>query len=333
MKPKQLKSSVEVLSKMKQPFFVWGDPGIGKSQIVQQVAGELFEKNGHQHLLDLRAVLLDPVDLMGIPSVQNGRTHWSPPSLLPQEGEGLLFFDELNRAPVMVQNACLQLVLDRKLGEYTLPEGWVVGAAGNFESETGVQRMPDALRSRFTHLKAEIDVSQWVEYGLKNDFASKVLAFIRWRPELLHKYDRMTTKRENSFPCPRTWEFTSNILKQRLDMELQHELIAGTIGVGAATEFTAFLKLYDDLPDLENIVEFPQTAPVPYTPAVCYAGASALAHVATRKNVQAILTYMNRFSEKEYVVACIHDMCTKTPELNSVGCVTDWKIEHQGILF
>jgi len=108
------------------PMFLWGPPGIGKSQIVAQVAADMSLP-----LIDIRAVLLDPVDLRGVPSVENGTTRWNPPNFLPSEGEGLLFLDELSQAPDSVQSSLLQLVLDRKLGEYSLPDGWRILAAGN----------------------------------------------------------------------------------------------------------------------------------------------------------------------------------------------------------
>ena len=121
-----------------QPVFIWGSPGTGKSSVVNQLATELGIA-----LRDIRALLLDPVDLRGLPFVgKDGRSQWATPDFLPQDGEGILFLDELNAAPAMVQASCYQLVLDRRLGEYTLPEGWAIVAAGNRDSERAAD--PDA---------------------------------------------------------------------------------------------------------------------------------------------------------------------------------------------
>jgi MoxR-like ATPase len=130
MKPSEVLSSLQVLANIRKPAFLWGPPGVGKSQIVAQVATSLGVR-----LIDIRAVLLDPVDLRGLPTVEAGKAAWAIPAFLPEDGAGILFLDELNAAPPLVQAACYQLVLDRALGEYRLPDGWSVFAAGNREGD------------------------------------------------------------------------------------------------------------------------------------------------------------------------------------------------------
>lgn len=335
MKPTALYDSILALATMRQPFFIWGDPGVGKSQIVAQAADALFGGKGKDkvnYFRDLRAVLLDPVDLMGIPVVEKGRTCWAAPRMLPSKGVGLLFFDELNRAPIMVQNACLQLVLGRRLGEYTLPEGWVVGAAGNFENETGVQRMPDALRSRFTHLRAEADVDDWCAYANRENYDAAVVAFVRFRPELLHKYDRAQARKENAFPCPRTWEFASRIVQQQTSKVVEQGLLAGTVGEAAALEFAAFLSLYRELPDMDAMLASPDTAPIPTKPALCYVVANALARMATLANVSAVMTYLERIPQQEYAVMAVKDMSQRDAKLSRCGTLTKWKIANADVI-
>ena len=115
------------------PVHIWGAPGGGKSEIVRDLAAA----QGCE-FIDLRAVLLDPVDLRGLPCIDGDTTRWLVPNFLPREGKGILFLDELTSAPQMVQAACYQLVLDRRLGDYVLPDGWDIMAAGNPPSERGV---------------------------------------------------------------------------------------------------------------------------------------------------------------------------------------------------
>ncbi len=139
------------------PLHIWGACGVGKSQIVAQVADDL----GYA-FLDVRAVQLDPVDLRGLPRIAANQTEWVPPKFLPTAGNGIPFLDELTSAPQMTQAGCYQLVLDRKLGEYVLPDGWVVIAVGNPASERGVHfSMPRPLRNRFAHLDLEADLDDW----------------------------------------------------------------------------------------------------------------------------------------------------------------------------
>jgi len=171
----------------RQPVFIWGVPGCGKSAVVRQLAESLKVR-----LQDVRALLLDPVDLRGLPFLgSGGRSKWATPEFLPQNGIGILFLGELNAAPAMVQASCYQLVLDRKLGEYTLPDGWAIIAAGNRDSDRAVTtRMPTPLRIRFVHLEFEVDVQEWSEWAIQAGISPEVIAFLRFRPRLLSSFDK-----------------------------------------------------------------------------------------------------------------------------------------------
>jgi MoxR-like ATPase len=176
MKPSDIASSLQLLAQIQKPAFVWGPPGVGKSQVVAQVAALLGIR-----LIDIRAVLLDPVDLRGLPTVEQGRAAWAIPAFLPEDGAGILFLDELNAAPPLVQAACYQLVLDRALGEYRLPDGWAVFAAGNREGDRAVtSRMSSALANRFVHLVFEPDLDDWSQWAMgPGDLRPEVVAFLR----------------------------------------------------------------------------------------------------------------------------------------------------------
>src|SRR6185312_1193369 len=202
MRQSEIALSLETMIAARRPVFLWGSPGVGKSQTVAQVAA----KAGIE-LRDVRAVQFDPVDLRGLPRIDSdGRTHWSVPDFLPRDGAGVLFLDELNAADRAVQAACYQLVLDRRLGEYALPDGWTVVAAGNNQSDRAVtNRMSTALASRFVHLEYAVHLDDWCKWAVEHDLPPELIAFIRFRPNLLHAFDPQSTER--TFPCPRTWEF------------------------------------------------------------------------------------------------------------------------------
>ncbi|MGA8042357.1 MAG: hypothetical protein WCA37_06085 [Terracidiphilus sp.] len=167
------------------PLHVRGACGVGKSQIVSQVAADR-----KCEFLDIRAVQLDPIDLRGLPRITADRAERVPPKFLPLNGEGILFLDELTSAPQMTRADCYQLVLDRKLGEYRLPEGWVVIAAGTPASERGVHfSMLRPLRNRFVHLDLEPDFMDCCKWAVKAGIRAEVIAFLRFKPALLHDPD------------------------------------------------------------------------------------------------------------------------------------------------
>ncbi|MGA3347215.1 MAG: MoxR family ATPase, partial [Terracidiphilus sp.] len=234
MKPSKLYEALHALIGEHVPLHIWGACGVGKSQIVAQVADDLdFE------FLDVRAVQLDPVDLRGLPRIKDDQTQWVPPKFLPTTGKGILFLDELTSAPQMTQAGCYQLVLDRKLGEYVLPDGWVVIAAGNPASERGVHfSMPRPLRNRFVHLELEADLNDWCKWAVGAGVRPEIIAFLRFKPDLLHTAD--ATSDANAWPTPRSWEMASNVLRgianrQKTTFlsgasEFEAQLLDGTVG-------------------------------------------------------------------------------------------------------
>ena len=319
MKASAILTSLHTLIRVRRPVFLWGGPGIGKSAIVHQLAKDL-----KLNLQDLRALLLDPVDLRGLPYLNDGRTMWATPDFLPKDGEGILFLDELNAAPPMVQASCYQLVLDRKLGDYTLPDGWKIVAAGNRESDRGVvTRMPTPLRNRFVHLNFEVDMQDWCEWAINAGVRPEVIAFLRFRPGVLSVFDRD----QNAFPSPRSWEFVSKILEANGEISLEYELIAGAIGEAAATEFTGFLKTFRELPNVDAILLNPLTEPVPSDPAAQYAVASALAYRASDTNFDQIYDYLRRLPA-EFNVLCVSDATRRNPDVKHTAGYTRWAVEN-----
>ena len=324
MKASAVSSALRCLVAARQPVFVWGGPGIGKSAVVRQLAEHLKVP-----LQDVRALLLDPVDLRGLPSISSdGKSKWSTPEFLPQDGEGILFLDELNAAPAMVQAGCYQLVLDRKLGEYTLPDGWAIVAAGNRDSDRAVTtRMPTPLRNRFVHLEFEVDLQEWSEWAIQSGIRPEVIAFLRFRPELLSAFDRDA----NAFPSPRSWQFVSRILDSNPDSTVEHELLAGAVGTGAATEFSGFLRMFRQLPNIDAILLNPNTEPVPENAAAQFAVASALARCASDTNFDRVSQYVKRMPI-EFGVLCIRDASLRTPAIRMTAAFTHWAVENHHVL-
>jgi MoxR-like ATPase len=307
MKPSKLYEALCALIGERVPLHIWGPCGTGKSQIVGQVASDL----GYE-FLDVRAVQLDPVDLRGLPRISSDQTEWVPPKFLPTSGRGILFLDELTSAPQMTQAGCYQLVLDRRLGEYRLPEEWVVIAAGNPASERGVHfAMPRPLRNRFVHLDLEPDLDDWSKWAIKAHVRPEIIAFLRFKPELLHAAD--VTSDANAWPTPRSWEMASRVLSgvaQRTNArllsgtsEFEAQLLDGTVGQAAASELVAFLRLFRELPSIDEILLNPTAARVPVEPSAQIAIATALGRVLSDTSVGRGITYLERMPTEMHVMA------------------------------
>lgn len=250
MRANELSDSISAMVKAQIPTFIWGPPGIGKSSVVKQVA-----EGGGYGFIDLRLALMDPTDLKGIPfyDKEQHQALWAPPSFLPKEGKGILFLDELNSAPPAVQASAYQLILDRQVGEYKLPDGWAIVAAGNREGDRGVvYRMPSPLANRFVHLDMEVSVEDWREWAFSANLDESVIAYIGYKSEDLFSFD--PTKNEKSFATPRSWEFVSSLLQSAMDKKLLLETISGAIGKNRAVNFLSFAKVMHKLPDIEAIL-------------------------------------------------------------------------------
>lgn len=326
MNSESIIQALELLIAIRQPVFLWGPPGIGKSQVVLQTA----QRCGLQ-LIDLRAVLLDPVDLRGLPRITaDGVAQWCAPSFLPREGRSILFLDELNAAPPLVQAACYQLVLDRRLGEYELPEGWMVIAAGNREGDRAVaHRMPSALANRFVHIDFTVELEQWLQWAEASGISEEVIAFLRFRPSLLHDFDPERSGR--AFPSPRSWEFASRLLLQQPHPAIVSDLLTGTVGPAAAAELTAFLDIRRSLPTVEDILNNPHTLDIPADPAVLFALCEMAGRAAGPDHVRPLLVFAGRLPD-EFSVLLVREAVRSCREIAESDDFARWAEHHAEVL-
>ncbi|WP_201383770.1 ATP-binding protein [Ktedonobacter sp. SOSP1-52] len=241
---------------------LWGPPGIGKSSIVAQTA----QAHGID-LIDVRLSQLAPTDLRGLPVAENGISRWYPPEFLPREGAGILFLDELNMAPPAMQGMAQQLILDRKVGSYTVPEGWFIWAAGNRkEDRASVFEMPTPLANRFVHLVVEPHFESFKTYAMAHELHERLLAFLSFRPGLLHRID----PQQPAWPSPRSWMMASQLYHAELPID-------PVIGQAAAAEFQAFCAIYNQFPDVASILKGNgQKIAFPKEPSLRYALTTAL---------------------------------------------------------
>lgn len=296
------------------PVMMWGPPGVGKSQMV----GEVAAKHGVP-VIDIRLSQMEPSDLRGIPFRTGESVDWAIPTILPnaqRHGErGILFLDEITSAPPSVSAAAYQLILDRRLGAYEVPPGWAIFAAGNRQGDRGVTyAMPAPLANRFSHFEVEANLDDWSQWAYENAIDERLIGFLRFRPELLFDFD--PARNPTAFPTPRSWEFAHRALQKFGDVpDLLNPALAACVGQAAGIEFSAYLANLSRMPDLDAIIEG-RPAEVPRDTDLQYAVAAALVARAIRNKNGAnikemlghILDYAAKFPLKEMGVMLVSDI-------------------------
>jgi hypothetical protein len=255
--PKAAKKSLRRAFKANRPLFLWGPPGIGKSDIVKQMGVEL-----DAHVIDIRLSLWEPTDIKGIPyfDSNSNKMQWAPPIELPdaemaaQYKQIILFLDEMNSAAPSVQAAAYQLVLNRRVGTYKLPDNVLIVAAGNRETDKGVTyRMPAPLANRFVHLEMKVDWDDYFGWAVDNKIHKDVVGFLTFSKKDLYDFDPKSASR--AFATPRSWSFVSELLfDDDEDSDTLTDLISGAVGEGLAVKFMAHRKISSKLPDPTDIL-------------------------------------------------------------------------------
>lgn len=301
---------------------VTSSPGIGKSDIVKSIAKEYGLL-----LIDFRVPQADVTDFNGLPFRNDkGKAEFLPFDMFPLETDELpdhpmggkydgwlLFLDEITSAPKHLQAPSYKLILDRMVGTKKLHERVVICAAGNLSTDKAiVHDMSTALQSRMIHLELRLDHKEWMDWAVKNGIDSRILAFLQFKPELLHRFN--PDHDEKTFACPRTWTFASRlILNQPLDMS-DLPLLAGAISPGPAQEFISFVKVFDELPKLEDILSKPETILMPHEPSIKFALSTVLAEKMDDKTAAPLCKFLARMPV-ECRVLCLRMVRQRSPNL------------------
>ena len=280
--PTRLKAMLNHVISRQRPIFISGPPGIGKSDIVAEVA-----RMQNRPLIDIRLPLLEATDIRGLPhlaevTVRDAQGNvvyneqnvpltekifkWSNPTDMPTDpnSRALVFFDEMSAAPPSVQAATYQVILNRKIGTYELPKDVVIVAAGNRVKDKGVAyNMPTPLANRFIHATLAVDFDDYQEWAMKNRIHKDVVGYLTFQPNDLFDFD---PRRESyAFATPRSWSFVSDLLYDRgpdgemrdtqLGADVLGDLIKGTVGEGPAIKFMTYRKQAANLPNARDILE------------------------------------------------------------------------------
>lgn len=357
-------SDVEACLDADSPVWLWGKPGVGKSEAIAQIAAQrrkaqlaaLMAKmsdgervtlgdvaRASPPVVDIRLSTFDPVDLRGLPAIINGLTKWLRPAIWPVDNayglETILFFDEMDRAAPAVANAALQIVLDRKIGEHVLPACVRIVAAGNGSTDRGTTtKIGKAQANRFTHLYVEADAESAAQHWNACGYDPALPAFIRFRgaptpasagqpakPGLL---ETEAAEGEHGFGSPRAWAECNKFMP--LSDAQRHRLVAGRVGKAPAGEFEAFIRMFRSLPSIAEIVRNPTGAAVSNELNVNYAVATALARKADHSNMAAIVTYAGRLP-REFGIMLITDATRRDRSLCETRALIDWHVANQDV--
>ena len=255
--PNNAKNSIKHAITKKRPIFLWGPPGIGKSDIVAQITNSF----SNSHLIDIRLSLWEPTDIKGIPyfDSNSGTMVWGAPNELPSEEFAsqydniVLFLDEMNSAAPSVQAAAYQLILNRRVGTYKLPDNVMIVAAGNREADKGVTyRMPASACKHFIHLELAVNFDDWFQWAVDNRINNDVVGYLTFAKKDLYDFDPKSASR--SFATPRSWSFVSELLDDGLDESTTTDLVAGAVGEGLAVKFMAHRKVASSMPNPTDIL-------------------------------------------------------------------------------
>lgn len=343
MRPSQIQIVLErefaaVANGRHTPVMLWGPPGVGKSQIVAQIAA-----HHHVPLVDIRLAQMEPTDLRGIPFRDGHNVVWSVPAQLPdadRHGErGILFLDEITSAVPTVTAAAYQLILDRRLGEYTVPPGWAIFAAGNRQGDRGVTyQMPAPLANRFAHYELEADLDDWVHWAHGRGVDERLIAFLRFRPDLLFDFD--PARHLVAFPSPRSWEFADRALTKFGDApQLLGEALKACVGPAAGLACRAFLDHLGNLPDVAAIAAG-ELEEVPRGIELQYAVAAALVRhvarlpaVAQRDAATHVLAYARRLPQRELGLMLVIDLQRHVDQpLYDIPAFAEWAAQAGDLL-
>ena len=293
---------------MNEPVMLWGGPGLGKSEAVNQLAKKL-----NAVMVDIRLSQYDSVDLRGFPGVDatTSLTCWHPPSTLPFVGNNafpddqmiILFLDEMNSAVPAVLAPAYQIINDKRCGEFPLKPNVRIIAAGNREGDRGVTtRMPMPLANRFTHVEVAADVDAWCAWAQDAGHPAIGIAFMQFRKELLYTFD--PAKTDKAFATPRTWNKALKYYASNMPEDVKMAAMAGAVGDGPSADFWTFVDTWHKIIPIADILKNPTKAPLPEEMGMRYAVAANISgHMENDKNLKPLCAYLSRMDAEFQVLA------------------------------
>ncbi len=332
MRPKQLNQAIKFAIKNKYPLLIKGSPGIGKTQILTQACIETGTE-----LIVSHPVVSDPTDYKGLPfPTKDGTEATFLPfgdllKLINADKPTVFFLDDIGQASSSVQSALMHLLLARRINGHAVSDHVVFLAATNRRQDrAAVQGILEPVKSRFSAiLELEVNIDDWVEWAIDNYMPTELIAFVRYRPNLLHDF-KPTADIINT-PNPRTVAAVGMMMNAGLPKDTEYEMISGAAGEGFAAEFLGFLKVYRDLPDIEKLIAAPESTDVPDEPSTLFAVCGALSAKASKKNFGNIIKFTDRLPG-EFQVLLIKDAIKRNKSLSNTKEFSTWAIAHSDVV-
>ncbi len=328
--PSQIPEFLRVAKKLRIALLLSGESGIGKTQEVTRWGIQNVE-----NVKDVRLSQLDPVDLSGVPRVdERGRTVFAPPAFLPDpeiDGEtGLFILDEFGDGSQATIVAAQQLILERRLGSYELPHNWHIVAMMNKREHGGVNRgLSYALQDRFMHATVVMDAAELITHFISKGVDPMITSFLKRHSNLIH--NRPDAGGSWAWPSPRSWERLAMIRGTNPKDSIKFQLYASMVGEGASAEFIAHERVADQVPDPEDVIKKPKETKVPEDPSAMYAIAVALSHWMTVDNMSSIMEYLERLPS-EYAVTSIMEARKIKPEIQETEAFSQWATDNVDII-
>jgi hypothetical protein len=340
LRASQVAGLIRAMFEANSNLWVWGPPGIGKTELVQEVCAH----EGIPLIVHPPAVTMESVDVRGLPTIcpNTHKTVWAPSDFWPTDRKwrGVVYLDELPQGASSTQAAYMQAVQSRRIGGLEISPGAMFVVTGNrAEDRAGVNKILTPLLNRFTHCDMSADAADWQAWAVGAGVGPQVRAFLNFKPGLLMTFDAKSQQR--AFASPRSWAKVAGLL-DRTPEELLFPAVSGTVGEGPAAEFMAFLQVYGSLPDVDECLRSPQSAPVPdadrpSTPAIYCALAAALAErlrgaKADARTVDAYAQYVLRWKGVEYQTLAVRDGMAMDSRVLYTPAVLPWLNKHSKLL-
>ena len=313
------------------PVNLLGSPGLGKSDVIKQVAAKLNLK-----VIDFRLSTADPTDISGIPFIHNGRSAYMPNEAFPlhtdtvPEGYSgwLLFLDEITNAPMAVQAASYQLILDRQVGQNKLHDNVRIVSAGNMidDGAAVTGEMSTALKSRMAHINIELSLDDWLDWAMTANVHHSITSFIKFKPTSLYQFDPKIAA--DTYPCPRTWSMVNSIVANvGINNPQIQNLVSAVISDGPAVEFINYCKNFVGLPTYADIVKDPTKVDVPKEMSTLFALSGSIGAQTKKDTVADVMVYVERMP-KEFQLRTFNDFTKRDPMLVTVPAVRNWLLAN-----
>jgi hypothetical protein len=328
--PDQLLEVLKACHAAKLNPFVQGQPGVGKSAVVAAYA-----KSINAEFVDARLAYYAPQDVQGFPYLdtdEQGKTmRFSRPAFWPKTANPVIALEEFNCASKSVQNVALQFLNERQVGEHVLPEDAFIVLLGNrAEDRVNIEKLSSAVVNRIVNIRVRLDLNSWISWAQTHGVDPIIIAFLRFRPDLLTTFNGSKWDGVSNFASPRTWDKAGHIINCTTNKQVRHALLEGALGNAAAAEFLGFLSVFEKLPDLDAVLASPDKSDVPTDPSIIYATCAGLAKKVKPSTMGAFCTYIDRMS-KEFGVFAMKTAINANQKLCSSPAFTTWSTKNQSV--